>query len=261
MPASSVPSGRRSPLARDGGLDHRAVEHAAGAVRPGQQPPEHRETLLADPMQAAQFGERIGVVVGADVQVRIRIGVAIFSAADCLPRLSPPAASPASSAASSRSAMAAGGSREGRQRAPRPPRAGQHVAGDRDVGAAHRPHQVDAVRAGVLRDAAGGIEHVQLPVSRPASAASSAATTSSGASPARSLGMPCTAYIGLTSACVASAATPPSTWMHSAPTAKNRVATAAPSAPVAGSRTRMDQVMLAILGSPTNRFKPATSVP
>ncbi len=55
--------------------------------------------------------------------------------------------------------------------------------------------------------------------------------------------MPSSAYIGLISACVASAATPPSTWIASAPTAKKRVATAAPSAPVAGSRARMDHVM------------------
>ena len=58
--------------------------------------------------------------------------------------------------------------------------------------------------------------------------------------------MPWTAYIGLISACVASAATPPSTWMASAPTAKKRVAMAAPSAPVAGSRARIDQVMAPI---------------
>ncbi len=70
--------------------------------------------------------------------------------------------------------------------------------------------------------------------SRPASSASSADATASGASPARSRAIPADAYIGLISACVASAATPPSTWIASAPTAKKRVATAAPSAPVAG---------------------------
>ena len=69
--------------------------------------------------------------------------------------------------------------------------------------------------------------------------------------------MPAAAYIGLISAWVASAATPPSTWIASAPTAKKRVATAAPSAPVAGSRTRMDQVMRRIVAAPATRRKRA----
>src|SRR5436305_1322385 len=46
--------------------------------------------------------------------------------------------------------------------------------------------------------------------------------------------------------------------MANAPTAKKRVATAAPRAPVAGSRTRMDHVMRGILASPTTRRKPAS---
>src|ERR1700746_1167940 len=69
--------------------------------------------------------------------------------------------------------------------------------------------------------------------------------------------MPVTAYIGLISAWVAKAATPPSTWIASAPTAKKRVATAAPRAPVAGSRARIDQVMRAMLTAQTPRRKPA----
>src|SRR6516225_8282392 len=79
----------------------------------------------------------------------------------------------------------------------------------------------------------------------------------SGASPARSRTMPATAYIGLISAWVARAATPPSTWIASAPTAKNRVATAAPNAPVEGSRTTMDQVMRRIVAAQPTRRKPA----
>ena len=44
-------------------------------------------------------------------------------------------------------------------------------------------------------------------------------------------------------ACVASAPTPPSACGQSAPTAKKRVATAMPKAPVSGWRAMMDQVI------------------
>ena len=171
--------------------------------------------------------------------------VAIFSAADCLPRLSPPAASPASSAASRCSAS--------------DPRAASNAASVRATTAGPasmlpatetssprtEPHQLTHASpvCAAIRPPASRMWICRC--ARPASAASSAATTESGASPARSRGIPCTAYIGLISAWVASAPTPPSTWIARAPTAKNRVATAAPNAPVAGSRARMDHVMAA----------------
>src|SRR5438132_11973679 len=77
--------------------------------------------------------------------------------------------------------------------------------------------------------------------SRPTSAAISAATITSGDSPrvsASSAGWP---YSGLHSACVDSAPTPLFPNGHNAPTAKNRLATATPSAPDA-SRATIDQV-------------------
>ena len=88
----------------------------------------------------------------------------IFSAADCLPRLSPPAASPASSAASSRSASVPAGALERVQRAFHHRRARQHVAGHGYVRAVRGSAPRHAVLAGMLRDAAVRVDHVQLPV-------------------------------------------------------------------------------------------------
>ena len=62
--------------------------------------------------------------------------------------------------------------------------------------------------------------------------------------PARSRGIASTAYMGLTNAWVASTATSPSRWMQTAPTAKKRDATAAPNAPVSGSRAMIEKVIL-----------------
>ena len=71
-------SDRRAALPRNSGIDHRPVEHAARAVGAGQEAAEHRETLQADAMQPAQLGQRVGVIVSAYIQIRIRVGGADF---------------------------------------------------------------------------------------------------------------------------------------------------------------------------------------
>ncbi len=117
--------------------------------------------------------------------------VQILSAADCFPRLSPPAASPASSAVSSRSASSPSRRLECRERALHAPPARQHVAGDRHVRAAHRrrtrrrtPPRYAARSARSRRGCGAAASPARHPPP------SSAAATSSGASPARRRGMP-----------------------------------------------------------------------
>ena len=65
---------------------------------------EVHAALAADLLQPRQFGERIGVVVDPQVEVGVFLGRVDESAADCLPRLSPPASSPGPQAAMSRRA-------------------------------------------------------------------------------------------------------------------------------------------------------------
>ena len=60
------------PVARNGGIDHRPVEHAARAVGAGEEAAKHREPLLAHRVQPAQFAERIRMIVGADIEIGIR---------------------------------------------------------------------------------------------------------------------------------------------------------------------------------------------
>ncbi len=186
--------------------------------------------------------QRIGMVVGADIEVGIRI-----ARADLQPGGLPAALVAAGRLAGLQRVRSAARPCCRRSR-DMPPACAARRAGPASMLPATDtscprtcPAQVTQSGSGVLRDASGGVEDVELPLrrrrdrGRPATPAPHPA-----ASPARSRGIACTAYIGLTSAWVASAATPPSTWMHIAPTAKKRDATAAPSAPVAGSRTRIE---------------------
>ena len=211
--------------------------------RPGLMPAKHREPLQADAVQPAQLAQRIRMIVRADIEVGIRVARADLQSGG-LP-----------------AALVPAGRLAGLQRDRSAVRPGCRPNRDTPPGCAARPAVPPAccrrptrsaprtcpaqVTQSVpvcwaMRPAASMIWNCRCPA--PGSGATSEASTASAASPARSRGIASTAYIGLTSAWVDSAATPPSTWMHIAPTAKNREATAAPSDPVALSRTNIDQV-------------------
>src|SRR5215467_2000054 len=78
--------------------------------------------------------------------------------------------------------------------------------------------------------------------SRPPSGSIRASTTSADDKPCESIDKPREPYSGLTNAWVASAPIPLCACEHSAPTAKKRLATATPKAPL-GDRATIDQVM------------------
>ena len=173
-----------------------------------------------------------------------------FSAADCLPRLSPPTASPASIAPINRSARSPWAMAN-------PSRVACTTCGPASMLPATEIFTPRTIPAQLTQfspvcwaiyPCASRIWHCRW--SKPGSPRSRSSRTACGASPARKRGQAGGKCIGLTSAWVAMAATPPSTWMQIAPTAKKREATAAPRAPVAGSRTRMDHVMPAVSCGP-----------
>ena len=86
----------------DQALDLGAVDHAGGIFPRGHEFSKCRLALAADLLETRKLGERIRMVVDADVESGYSSSSWISKAADCLPRLSPPASSPAFSAASSR---------------------------------------------------------------------------------------------------------------------------------------------------------------
>eukprot|EP01037_Dinobryon_pediforme_P001866 gene1865-1895_t len=126
--------------------------------------PEHRVTLLADAVKPSQLGERIRMVVGADVQVGVRVFGADLEAGALLAAL----------VAAGRLAGLHGGEQAlgegafgckkrvacvGNHSGPC-----QHVAGHRDVQSADMAGPRHAVRAGVLGDPSGGVDDVELPL-------------------------------------------------------------------------------------------------
>ena len=113
-------------------------------------------------MQAAQIGQRVRVVVGADVEVGVRV-----SGTDLEPGgLLPPSVAARGLAGFHRREQAlghaAGGAEIALQRRLDDRLGGQHVAGDGNVLALHMPGPRDAVAAAVLRDGAAGVEDVEL---------------------------------------------------------------------------------------------------
>src|SRR5436305_4746484 len=171
------------------------------------------------------------------------------SAADCLPRLSPPAASPAAIAATRRSAS---GSAEFARYASA---VAWITCGPASMLPAtlqpsprRWPHH--SMHASPVCAAPGPLAAITWSwrCARPASAAASVATTSTGAWPASSSARPAGPYSGFTSAWVASAPAPRRVCIVSAPTAKKRLAMAMPKRP-SPSRARIDQVMETVPGT------------
>src|ERR1700739_1150449 len=60
-------------FAGDHRVDHHAVEHAPGAVGTGREAAEHGVAFLADTIEPLQLGQRIRMIVGADIEVGIGI--------------------------------------------------------------------------------------------------------------------------------------------------------------------------------------------
>src|SRR5665213_2615701 len=71
---SSVPQLRRRTKCLDAPLDLGAIDHAGGAVAAGEAGDERLEALEAHVVEAAQFGDRLGMVVDAQIEARIVLG-------------------------------------------------------------------------------------------------------------------------------------------------------------------------------------------
>ena len=165
------------------------------------------------------------------------------SAADCRPRLSPPAASPATSAAMSLSASVwPSASAKACAEACSTCGPASMLPARLKCSCTMSPHQstqsVPVCTAGWPRHGSTCNCRCALP----ASAWVSAATTAAASCPAASSARPAGPYIGLTKAWVAMAPTSARVCTHSAPTAKKRLAMATPSRPLR-SRARIDQVI------------------
>ena len=138
----------------------RAARHLAAEVHPA---------LARHLLQPRQLGQRIGVIVDAQVVERDSPRSSwISSAADCLPRLSPPAASPACIAAISRRANGSWpfGSRRRGSVSARTAGPASMLPATEKVGAHLVPAPVDAGGTGVGGEPALAIHDVQLAVVR-----------------------------------------------------------------------------------------------
>ena len=165
------------------------------------------------------------------------------SAAACLPRLSPPAASPAVHRGQQPFGQRPPGAAQvGLGRGLDHLRTGQHVAGDAEVVAHHdgRTSRRTMRRCAPRRRPAA--EHVQLPLRLPGVGGGQGRDHRRPAhGPAPAASGPAGPYSGFISACVDSAPTPRRVCTHNAPTAKKRLAMATPKRPLS-SRARIDQV-------------------
>ena len=149
--------------ARDLLLDHRAVGDARGPRLARHAGEERLEALEALLVEAAQLGDRLGVVVDAQVEERIVLGrvdeerrrlLAALVAARGLARVE-------------RREQPLGERQRGVRLVRRGGlgdhlRAGEHVAGDRVAVARAMPAPVDARAAGVRRGAPSRVDHVEL---------------------------------------------------------------------------------------------------
>ena len=149
----------------DAGIDGGAIGDPGRVLARRQEGAEMHPALAADLLRAAR-ARRSGSAWSSTRRSSSDHSSSpwISSAADCLPRLSPPAASPACIAAISRRAKGQAGIGDiGLCGVVEHGGAGQHVAGDRKAVALDVPAPVDAFAAGMRGDAALGIHDVQLP--------------------------------------------------------------------------------------------------
>ena len=151
----------------DGGVDLGAVIEAAGAVAAGEEGAEGGVALAADGVEAAQFGERIGMVVGTDVEVGVGVVGADLEGGGLFAALVAAGGFAGFEGGEEAFGHGAGAGAPGRQGVGDDIGAGQHVAGDADVMAGEVSGPGDAGAAGELGDAALCIQYEQLPVFAP----------------------------------------------------------------------------------------------
>ncbi len=121
-----------------------------------------------DTVKPAKLRQWLGVIVDPDIDLRIGLIQHDFDGGGLLAALvSTDTLTGVERRQKSLAQRQAFGSEETLQRGLHHLRASQHVAGDRDALAAHCSGPGDAVRSGVLSDAAGGIKDVQLPARLP----------------------------------------------------------------------------------------------
>src|SRR6185503_6140801 len=143
-------------------LDYGTVEHAPGARLARAAAHEGDEALVRLAVQAAQLGQRVRVVVHAQAQLGILLGRVDEQRRRLLAAL----------VAARRFAGVEGGKQAFGKRLVRAfegfrgladhALVGEHVAGHGITLARKRAAPVDALPAGVLADAAGGIDHMEL---------------------------------------------------------------------------------------------------
>ena len=172
------------------------------------------------------------------------------SAADCLPRLSPPAASPACMALIRRSASGCPALAAKASAVASITRGPASMLPATLTSCCSRwPHQSTHALPVWAAPGPWAGSTCNWRWAWPASASASALTTAAAERPCAKSASPCGPYKGFIKAWVAIAPDPARVWMHREPTEKNRLAMATPKRP-SGSRTKIDQVMGRMVEAP-----------